>query len=170
MIKAILACDGQGGISRNGVMPWPHNKADLKHFQSLTKNHIVVMGRKTWEAPDMPSPLPNRTNIVVTRNTDFQTNGADVICDNVIEQLTSLAKNSTVVVIGGAVLFEQLIDIIDVLHLSRITGHYECDTFLPMANISSQFDIIDRVVIDNMTQFETHIARRLHDLPIRAEL
>ena len=159
MIKAILACDASGGIAKDGIMPWPRNMADLRHFKQLTTDEIVVMGRKTWEAPDMPSPLPNRTNIVVTRNTEFQTNGADVICDNVIEQLTSLAKNSTICVIGGAVLFEQLIDIIDVLHLSRITGHYECDTFLPMAKISEQFDILDRVVIDNMTQFETHIGR-----------
>jgi dihydrofolate reductase len=75
-----------------------------------------------------------------------------------------------VFVIGGAVLFEQLIDVIDILHLSRITGHYDCDTFLPLAKINQRFDILDRVVVDNMTQFETHIARRLHDLPIRTEL
>lgn len=170
MIRAILACDGQGGIARNSVMPWPRNKKDLQHFQSLTKDHIVVMGRKTWEAPDMPSPLPNRTNIVVTRDTNFQTNSASPMSDRVIERLTSLAKTSTVFVIGGADLFEQLIDVIDVLHLSRITGHYDCDTFLPLAKINQRFDILDRVVVDNMTQFETHIARRLHDLPIRTEL
>mgnify|MGYP003656530971 CR=1 FL=1 len=66
MIKAILACDDNGGVSRNGVMPWPKNTRDLKWFQRITTGQLVIMGRNTWDDTQMPSPLPNRINAVVT--------------------------------------------------------------------------------------------------------
>tara|TARA_R110000851_G_scaffold330496_1_gene503392 strand:+ start:285 stop:767 length:483 start_codon:yes stop_codon:yes gene_type:complete len=158
MIKAILACDACGGIAKDGIMPWPRNMADLKHFTQMTTDEIVVMGRKTWEAPDMPSPLPNRTNIVVTRNTEFQANDASPMNDHVIERLTSIAENNTVWVIGGAGLFTQLIDDIRMLYLTRLTGEYDCDTFLPMDKIATQFALINSVTVDAETKFETYVA------------
>ena len=170
MINAILACDGMGGIARKGAMPWPRNAADLKHFKKLTTDTIVVMGRKTWEANDMPSPLPNRTNVVVTRDTTLQLNTANVISDNVISRLTSMAESNNIYVIGGAALFELMIKDIDVLHLTRIAGNFDCDTFLPLAAIEEQFQLVDSVELDHTTKFETYITRRIHDLPIRAEL
>lgn len=169
MINAILACDGSGGIAKNGTMPWPRNAADLAHFKKLTTDAIVVMGRKTWEAADMPSPLPNRTNIVVTRDTEYQLNQASVMSDNVVSRLTSIAKSNSIYVIGGAALFEQLIGDIDVLHLTRIAGNFGCDTFLPLDKIAEQFELIDSVELNHTTKFETYITRRIHDLPIRAE-
>jgi len=170
MMNAILACDGQGGIAKNGVMPWPHNAEDLKHFKKLTTDAMVVMGRKTWEAADMPSPLPNRTNIVVTRNPDYQLNDAIVLSDNISSRLTSMAKSNTMFVIGGAALFEQLMPDINILYLTRIAGNYDCDTFLSMDKILSQFELIDSIEINRTTRFETYITRQIHDLPIRTEL
>ena len=77
MIKAILACDDYGGVSKNGTLPWPHNSTDLKWFKDNTAGHIVVMGSTTWEDPGMPRPLPKRTNVLVTtRKDDYP--GADV--------------------------------------------------------------------------------------------
>lgn len=166
MIRAILACDNQGGISKDGTMPWPRNAADLAHFKKTTTGAMVVMGRKTWEAADMPSPLPNRTNIVVTRNTEFQLNEAHVISDNVTSRLTSLAKSNTVFVIGGATLVNQLMDQIEVFHLTRITGDYNCDTFIDLDALEEHFVKLDSVEIDKMTRFETYIARKLHVLSI----
>ena len=66
MIKAIMAVDDKGGISKGSSMPWPKNSNDLKWFKKNTENHIVVMGSKTWEDPFMPTPLKNRINILVT--------------------------------------------------------------------------------------------------------
>lgn len=163
MIRAILACDNQGGIARNGVMPWPKNSQDLSHFQTLTKPHTVVMGRQTWEAPDMPSPLSGRTNIVVTRNSNYVAPGAIVVSNNIIDNIKSLAANDIVYIIGGSNLFHQLIDVISVLHLTRITGNWKCDTHLDLGLINSQFEQIDSITIDPNTTFETYIARRLHD-------
>lgn len=169
MIRAILACDGKGGIAKNGIMPWPRNKVDLAHFKKLTKNCTVVMGKATWEAPDMPTPLPFRDNVVVTSDVSYVAEGA-VVSSNITTDLTSLAEHNTVFVIGGAKLFSTLIDEINVLHLTRITGNYDCDTFIPMDDIAKHFELIDCVTIDLMTTFETYIKRQPHDISFRADV
>jgi dihydrofolate reductase len=68
MIAAILASTNTGGIGLNGTLPWPKHSEDLKWFKEHTSNQIVVMGRKTWDDPMMPKPLPNRINCVVSSN------------------------------------------------------------------------------------------------------
>lgn len=170
MIRAVMACDSQGGIAKNGVMPWPRNMTDLKHFKMLTAGNTVVMGRLTWEASDMLTPLPDRKNIVVTSNTAYDAEGAEILSSNIISSLTNLAESNTIFVIGGAKLFKLLIDEIQILYLSRIVGSYECDTFLPMNYISKCFERIDSVDVDKMTRFETYIARKFNDLSIRTKL
>ena len=59
-IKAIFAVDKFGGMGFNGSLPWPHHSEDLAYFKEQTTNHIVVMGRNTWEDPKLPKPLPGR--------------------------------------------------------------------------------------------------------------
>lgn len=159
MIQAILACDGQGGIARNGVMPWPRNREDLYRFREITSGATVVMGRATWEAADMPSPLPGRTNIVVTRDPGYTAADATIITDNLEQHLTKLSEDSKVFIIGGAGLFTRLIDSIDVLHLTRIAGDYNCDTFLPMDLIAERFEKADATRADALTTFETYVRR-----------
>jgi dihydrofolate reductase len=159
MIQAILACDGRGGIARNGVMPWPRNELDLRHFRNLTRGAAVVMGRGTWEAGDMPSPLPGRTNVVVTRDPDYAADGATIISDDLEEHLTNLAKEHTLFIIGGASLFARLIDSIDRLYLTRIAGDYDCDTFLPLDQIAERFEVVKTVTLDKNTVVEIHAAR-----------
>ncbi len=66
MIKAILACDNEGGVSKKGTIPWPKNTKDLRWFKKNTTNNVVVMGSKTWVDPLMPWPLPNRINDLAT--------------------------------------------------------------------------------------------------------
>ncbi len=156
MIRAILACDEAGGIGKNNMLPWPRNQKDLLHFKKLTTNATVVMGRNTWNS-GMPKPLPNRDNIVVTSNAEFDAPGATLLTKNVAEHLTTLALDRKVFVIGGAVLFNQLIDDIGLLHLARITGNYDCDTFLDLNAISEKFELIDSVAVDNMTIFQTFL-------------
>ena len=66
MINAIFAVDYNGGMGINGTLPWPHNAEDLAHFKRLTTDKVVVAGRRTWDDPKMPKPLPNRTVYVAT--------------------------------------------------------------------------------------------------------
>lgn len=65
MINAIFAVDSNGGLGKNGTLPWPRNKDDMKHFRDITLGNVVVMGRNTWMDPLMPKPLPDRENIVL---------------------------------------------------------------------------------------------------------
>ena len=67
MIKAILACDEDWGIGKDGELPWPHNSADLKWFKEITTGGVVVMGKSTWDSLPF-KPLPKRENIIVTRS------------------------------------------------------------------------------------------------------
>lgn len=142
MIKAILACDENGGVSKNGKMPWPHNSTDLKWFKQNTAGQVVVMGSTTWKAPDMPRPLPKRVNVVATNNA-LDNEGANLyISGDLCENLLALEKeypNLTVWVIGGPDIVRQSMKVIDVFYLSRIPGNYDCDTHLSLADIESQY-------------------------------
>lgn len=144
MIKAILACDDKGGVSKDGTLPWPHNSTDLKWFKENTAGHVVVMGSTTWEDPGMPRPLPKRTNVLVTtRKEDYP--GADgYISGDLNEELKKLEEMCPGLitwVIGGPNIIEQTLGVIDEFYISRIPGEYSCDTFLPLKKIESLFKL-----------------------------
>ncbi len=144
MIKAILACDEEGGVGKEGTLPWPNNSRDFKWFKENTGGHIVVMGSKTWEDPHMPSPLPKRKNVVVTSKPE-KYEGADLyITDRVLENIKEYSElNSGLItwIIGGPSLIEQTLGIIDEFYISRIPGKYDCDTFLPLTKIQTLFKL-----------------------------
>lgn len=144
MIKAILACDEQGGVSKNGTLPWPNNKKDLSWFRDHTRGHIVVMGSTTWEDPHMPRPLPKRVNVLVTSREDEYPGAHGYINGDLNAHLRSLEIESPGLitwVIGGPNIVEQSLGVIDEFYLSRIPGEYECDTHLPMKKIETLFKV-----------------------------
>jgi dihydrofolate reductase len=147
MIKAILACDQEWGIGKNGALPWPHNSADLKWFKQHTNNSTIVMGRKTWESLPV-KPLPNRENIVVTSGL---IKGPDVVVDmrSFYKILPQIKFQKDVWIIGGAQLIEHCLDIIDEFYLSRIQCIYDCDTFLPADLIMDKFNLYDAEETDS---------------------
>lgn len=143
MIKAILACDDHGGVSRDGTLPWPHNSKDLTWFKENTAGHVVVMGSTTWEDPHMPRPLPKRTNVLVTtRKEDYP--GADGYIsgdlNTELKELEATCPGLIIWVIGGPNIVEQCLGVIDEFYISRIPGVYECDTFLPIGKIKTLFE------------------------------
>ena len=143
MIKAILACDDYGGVSKNGTLPWPNNSTDLKWFKENTAGHIVVMGSTTWEDPHMPRPLPKRVNVLVPSRQDDYPGAHGYINGDVNAHLRSLEIESPDLitwVIGGTKIIEQTLGCIDEFYLSRIPGAYACDTFLPLRKIESLFE------------------------------
>lgn len=97
MLSMIFACDEHGVIGKNGDLPWKQS-TDLQHFKTLTLNKTVVMGRKTWDS--LGRPLPNRRNVVMTRNDDLQ--GVEVMS---FEQVMALAAQEEVVIIGGGEIY-----------------------------------------------------------------
>ena len=79
MLKAIMAVDDEGGVSKLGRMPWPKNSSDLEWFKNHTVNQVVIMGRSTWIDPKMPTPLLNRINVLITSKPPSFFPGADII-------------------------------------------------------------------------------------------
>jgi len=138
MIRAIFACDEDWGIGKSGTLPWPHQPEDQKWFKECTKNSTVVMGRVTWEDPDMPKPLPNRENIVISTKEVSEGYDVKLTLDEALAMLPNLNRKD-IWVIGGAQMFELLIDIIDEVWISRITGIYDCDTHLDDKLIGEKF-------------------------------
>lgn len=138
MINALFAVDHYGGMGNNGTLPWPHNAADLGNFKKLTEGHIVVMGRKTWDDPKLPKPLPGRITYVAT-NKKYLANTA-VICGNIKEEILRLEKTHSdkiIWVIGGAELLEQCEGIFDRLYLTHFKGSYKVDTKLNLKQFLS---------------------------------
>ena len=142
MIKAILACDDLGGVSKGGTIPWPKNSKDLKWFKKNTTGGVIVMGSTTWEDPMMPGPLPNRKNVLATTRKKDYPGAHDYIEGVLSEEVWCIAnknKEKTTWVIGGPNIINQLLGAIDEFYLSRIPGDHGCDTFLPIEKIEKMF-------------------------------
>lgn len=144
MIKAILACDDTGGVSKGGTLPWPHNSKDLKWFKDNTAGHVVVMGSTTWEDPHMPRPLPKRTNVLVTTRKHEYPGADGYISGDLNKELKELEETCPGLIIwaiGGPNMIAQCLGVIDEFYISRIPGDYNCDTHLPLKKIETLFEL-----------------------------
>lgn len=115
-ISMIVARSRNHVIGRDNQMPWKIS-ADLQFFKKVTMGHPVIMGRKTWES--IGRPLPGRRNIVVSRNTDLQLTGAEVV-HSLDVALATLNEFPRVFVIGGEQLFTQVFPQADRLYITEI--------------------------------------------------
>jgi dihydrofolate reductase len=132
MIVGLFAVDQAGGMGWQGNIPWPHNKDDMRWFKSTTQGQIVVMGRRTWDSPDMPSPLPGRLNVVFTNNF-FDLDDVEQIRGDVPAALNSLKKQNKrkkIFVIGGPDLLIQSKPVLEKIYITRIPGEYLHDVRL----------------------------------------
>lgn len=126
MIIGIFAIDNSGGMGFRGRMPWPKNKDDMQWFKSTTYNQLVVMGRNTWDSPDMPTPLSGRTNVLVTNNfidcEDIIQVHGDVCA--ILEVLETEFPTKDIYVIGGLNLLLQARPLLKTLYITHILGDY----------------------------------------------
>jgi dihydrofolate reductase len=144
MIKAIFAVDHWGGMGLDGTLPWPSHPEDFQYFKQQTINQVVIMGRKTWDDPKMPKPLPNRINYVVT-STPIRQEGVYTIQSDVIERIRRIANfhaDKTVWIIGGPTLLEATKDIIEELYVTHFKSQYKTDVQLDMRRYLSTFQFI----------------------------
>jgi dihydrofolate reductase len=115
-MKAIFAVDALGGFGADGDMPWPRCKEDLQRFKAYTTGTTVVMGRGTWDS-NMPKPLPNRRNIVLS-----STINSDPRCEvfrSITELNMNLKADEKVFVIGGVETLWKLRSFINTVYLTR---------------------------------------------------
>ncbi len=129
MIILIAAVAKNGVIGRNSALPW-HLPEDLKHFKTLTTGHAVIMGRKTWESlPPKFRPLPNRRNIVVTRNPAYRAEGAEVVTG--LDEAMKVGAGGTAFIIGGAQLYTHALPYAQGLELTEIDAEVDGDAHFP---------------------------------------
>jgi dihydrofolate reductase len=129
VVSLIVAVDNNWGIGIHGGLPW-RLSSDLQRFKKLTMGHHLIMGRKTYES--IGKPLPGRTTIVVTRNSEYHPNGC-LVASSVKEAL-NIAEDrdeAEVFVIGGGEIFKEVIDRADRIYLTRVITLLEADTHFP---------------------------------------
>lgn len=145
MIIALFAIDENGGMGFDGSMPWPRNKEDMQWFKNLTEHQLVVMGKNTWSSIDIPVPLPNRLNVLVTNNfidrEDILQLRGDV-CDGLLS-IQETYPDLDIFVIGGPNLLMQAIPVLQKAYITRIPGEYHCDTTLDIDKFLIGFQMVD---------------------------
>ncbi|MBO6637331.1 MAG: dihydrofolate reductase [Roseitalea sp.] len=143
VIAVIVAVAANGVIGRDGDMPW-RLSIDLKRFKALTLGHPVIIGRKTFDS--VGRPLPGRLNIVVTRDHDWQADGALAVgsLGAALELATAhlesfepdpadpdAAAPNTIFIAGGGQIYAQAMALADVLHVTHVEAEIEGDTLFP---------------------------------------
>lgn len=127
MISVIVAVAQNGIIGNDNQLIW-HISEDLKRFKAITSGHPVVMGRKTFES--LGRPLPNRTNVVITRNRDYIAEGCKM-AGSLEEAVSMFPAEEEVFVIGGGEIYRQAMPIADRFYLTVVHADYEGDTHFP---------------------------------------
>ena len=126
-MNAIVAVAENGGIGKDNRLLF-RISADLKRFKELTSGHTVIMGRKTLQSLPGGRGLPNRRNIVITRDPDFTAERAEVV--HSVEEALALADDDAFV-IGGASIYRAMLPYCDKVYLTRVYADAEADVFFP---------------------------------------
>lgn len=130
MIALVAAIAENNCIGVNGKLPW-HIPEDMVHFKNLTKGKVVLMGRKTWESlPKKFRPLPNRKNIVISSQTDYKLEKGVELYHSIMEAVEKHIGQD-IMVIGGAQIYDQTIDIADRLYITHVKKEVKGDAFFP---------------------------------------
>lgn len=128
MITIVVAKSENNVIGNNNELIW-HLPNDLKHFKNLTSGHPVIMGRKTFDS--IGKPLPNRINIVITRNEEWRSEGT--FRADSLQEAIEIGKetDSEIFIIGGGNIYEQALDWADAIEVTKVHQEFEGDTKFP---------------------------------------
>jgi dihydrofolate reductase len=126
-LSLIVAMARNNTIGVNNTLPW-RCAEDLKHFKALTMGHHMIMGRKTFDS--IGKPLPGRTTVVITRNSDLEIEGC-VIAHSLDEALAACTGDDEIFIVGGAELYRQALPLVDTLYITEIQQDVEGDAHFP---------------------------------------
>lgn len=132
-IILVAAVAENNALGKDNAMIW-HLPDDFKHFKSLTTGHFILMGRKTFES--FPKPLPNRTHLIISRNTNYQVPENCFVFQS-IDQAIIFAKDKNqekLFVIGGGEIYKQTIDLATELSITEVRESFEADAYFPAIN------------------------------------
>ena len=143
-MKAIFAIDSAGGMGKDGKLPWPRMQGDLAHFARLTTGGTVIMGRGTYESSDMPCPLPNRKNVVLSKTLPRVKPGM-ALCRSVADLE---AYGADAWVIGGAGVLRELWPRITEAYVTLVHGEFAADA------------VFDQSLLDELEQVSTETSSK----------
>lgn len=151
-MNIVAAVDNNWAIGNKGelLVSIPN---DQKTFRLLTTGKVVVLGRKTLDTFPQKQPLPNRTNIILSRDKNFKVKGAVVVnsVDELMEYLKPY-KSEDIYIIGGESIYEQLLPYCDTAHITAIDYEYEADTYLK--NLDEDPEWVKTADSDEITYFD----------------
>lgn len=155
-ISIIVAVAENNVIGKDNSLIW-HLPADMKYFKEKTTSHCVITGRKNYESiPEKFRPLPNRTNIVITRQKNYSAPGAIVVGS--FEEAIDKAKQTgdpEIFIIGGAEIFKQSMQLADKLYLTKIHHYFVGDVYFPVINHGDWKEIHQQKgIVDEKNKYE----------------
>jgi len=155
VISLIWAMDNNRLIGANNQMPW-HLPADMAWFRQHTLGKPVLMGRKTFDS--LGKPLPNRRNIILSRQTDLQVEGCEVVHD--IEAALQMFEHEELMVMGGAEIYALALPFAQQLYATNIEHSFEGDAWFPKIDMNQW----------QLAQHEQHQADEKNKYPYRFEI
>jgi dihydrofolate reductase len=148
MINCLVAVERNQGIGFNGQMPWPRLAGDMRWFKEKTTDQIVIMGRKTWESIGSKN-LPDRINVVISRNPIEGVDQYFSDTDRALEFCTTFYPYKEIFIIGGSAVYQHYLDIVDRFYVTEIDADYECDTFFDLTYVKETFTNVTEHAIFN---------------------
>lgn len=139
MLSIIVAASENNVIGKDNQLLW-HLPDDLRHFKRTTRGHAVIAGRKTFESQG--KPLPERTNIIITRDPNYKAEGCFVV--HSLDKALNLVKDDDEpFIIGGEQIYRMALPQVKRIYLTRVHAEFEGDTFFPEPDME-QWDEISR--------------------------
>ena len=158
----IVAVDAKWGIGKDGDLLHPIS-ADLKYFRQKTTGNVLVMGRKTLESFPNKKPLPNRVNVVLTTNKNYEAEGV-VFCYDLADlpEVLKPYEDKQIFVYGGGTIYEQLLPQCETAYVTKIYASYEADTVFPDLDENPEWELAEKGEMqeENGVQFSFDIYKR----------
>lgn len=159
LISLIVAMASNRVIGNRGEIPWKI-PGEQKMFKEITMGHTMIMGRKTYEA--IGRALPGRSNIVITRQTDYQAPGCKVVHDLERALESCSPEEDEAFIIGGGQIYHETISAADRIYLTVLPKEVSGDTYFPEFS-ESDFEIIKSDFIDAVEPYHFYIYERVQD-------
>ncbi len=164
-ISLIVAMANNRVIGLDNKMPW-HLSADLKKFKSITMGSPILMGRKTYES--IGRPLPGRTNMIISRNLDYQQEGCLVFNDLNTALETASQSTKEVFIIGGSDLYKAILPLANVLYLTLINKDFQGDTFFPEIDFNEWSEVTREDIKDDPSVYFNYSFLKLEKATLNA--
>jgi dihydrofolate reductase len=157
-LSIIVAVANHNVIGINNTLPW-HLPEDLKRFRALTTGHHIIMGRKTYES--LGRLLPNRTTVIVTRNKNYQVEGA-LIANSLHAAIKMCDADSEPFLIGGAELYKEGIELANKLYITEVHADFKGDAFFEQIDLARWHEVgREKHIAENGLQYSyvSYLAR-----------